>query len=248
MCSFGPGLITRHLHTPPRLKIGASRGKPHGNMNLLDFLFPKRCIGCGRIGKYFCDRCRAKIRYIATNEAICPMCGRLSFDGATHPKCRTKYGLDGLTSFFHYDGSVRKAIKALKYRRISDLASEFVSLILPSHFGSVLVPIPLHISRLRSRGFNQAEVLGSCFALQGNIPVRTDIIRRVKVTEPQVDMKTKDERLENMKNVFQVVKTIQYKNIMLFDDVFTTGATMRSAATVLKRAGAKCVWAVTMAR
>lgn len=222
-------------------------------MGILDVLFPKRCVGCGRIGRYFCDSCRLQIRYIAKNEAICPVCEKLAVDGTTHPICRTRYGPDGLTSFFRYRGPVRTAVKALKYRLITDLAQEFVSLVSPlSHSdiptSDLLVPIPLHKTRLRSRGFNQAEVLGRLCAQRLHIPVAIDILRRVKVTESQVAMKSKVERLGNMKNVFQVVGIIKNKNIVLLDDIFTTGATMRSAANVLKRAGAKRVWAVTMAR
>lgn len=218
-------------------------------VNILDFFFPKRCVGCGKIGKYFCDFCTEKIRYIQVHECICPMCGRSAIDGVTHPGCRTRYGLDGLTSFFRYDGPVRKAIKALKYRRISDLASEFVSLIPPQKFhGFSLVPIPLHPVRLKYRGFNQAEVLGKIFAARLNVCLQTEVLRRIKMTDPQVDMKTRKDRLGNMKDVFCAVNTIQNKDIILFDDVFTTGATMRSATHALKRAGAKRVWAVTMAR
>ncbi|MCX6791485.1 MAG: ComF family protein [Candidatus Gottesmanbacteria bacterium] len=216
-------------------------------MNLLDFIFPKRCVGCGKIGKYFCAACRANIRVIKPNEPICPMCGRPALDGATHPICRTRYSLDGLTSFFHYDGPVRKAIKAIKYRLVSDLAEEFVNLVSVRDFDDcILIPIPLHPSRFRQRGFNQAEVLGSILAKRLNVAVRTDILRRVKETEPQVSIKKRADRLENMKNIFSC-KNIT-GNILLFDDVCTTGATMRSAATVLKRAGATCVWAVSMAR
>jgi ComF family protein len=217
-------------------------------MNLLDFIFPKRCVGCGSIGKYFCAVCRTNIRPIAPNEAICPMCGRLALDGITHPRCRTPYSLDGLTSFFHYDGSVRKAIKAIKYRLVSDLANEFISFIpdvdLPK---GVLIPIPLHSSRFRYRGFNQAEVLGSLLRIR----MRTDILRRTRATVPQVEMKDKKKRLANMQNVFSIHHssfTIHNSSILLFDDVFTTGATMRSAGSMLKHAGAKRVWAVTMAR
>lgn len=222
-------------------------------MGILDVLFPKRCVGCGRIGRYFCDSCRLNVRYVAKNEAICPVCERLAIDGVTHPICRTRYGLDGLTSFFRYRGPVRKAVKALKYRLITDLAREFISLVSPLSFSDIpesdnLIPIPLHKSRLRSRGFNQAEILGRLCAEKLHIPVAIDILRRVKVTQSQVAMKSKDERMGNMKNVFQSVRTIQNKNILLFDDVFTTGATMRSAANILKRAGAKRVWVVTMAR
>ena len=219
-------------------------------MNILDILFPKRCVGCGRIGKYFCGRCRAKVLYIADNESICPMCGRLGLDGMTHPVCRTRYGLDGLTSLFRYTGPIQSAVKAVKYRLVTDLATEFVSLASVSQIPTLecLIPIPLHVSRLRVRGFNQAEVLGTLLAARLRIPVSIDILRRVKATAPQVRMKTKNERLGNMKNVFRAVETIQNKNILLFDDVFTTGATMKAAANVLKRAGANRVWAVTMAR
>lgn len=226
-------------------------------MNLLDFLFPKRCVGCGRIGRYFCLSCSLRIRHIAYNEMICPMCEGLAIDGRTHPKCRTKYGIDGLTSFFRYDGIIRKAVKAIKYRRVSDLSSEFVSLIpqVSVCFGSlfrvdtaIFVPIPMHPSRQRVRGFNQAEVLGRSVAAQLNLPVETGMLRRVKQGMPQVDMRTRKERLGNMKHVFQAEKSMKNSNVVLFDDVFTTGATMRSAAHILKRSGATYVWAVTMAR
>jgi ComF family protein len=133
------------------------------------------------------------------------------------------------------------------------LDSEFISLVPRASLfdiskATICIPIPLHPARFRSRGFNQAEVLGKLIAARLNIPVRTDILRWVKLTTPQVSMKTREERLGNMKKVFQTVQTVQNMHIILFDDVFTTGATMRSAANTLKRAGAKSVWAVTVAR
>jgi len=225
-------------------------------MNLLDFLFPKRCLGCGKIGRYFCLNCRKGIHFVAFNESICPVCEKPAIDGQTHPRCRTRYSPDGLTSFFHYDGIVKKAVKALKYRFIFDLAAEFVSLIPEAMFdalkpdSSTLVPIPLHASRLRGRGFNQAEVLASSLSRRLNIKQSHDILRRDKKTDPQVEMRHRKERLKNMDGVFAIQQEIEGRrmSILLFDDVFTTGATMRSAANVLKRAGIKRVWAVTMAR
>lgn len=221
-------------------------------MRILDFLFPKCCLGCGRFGKYFCDRCREVIKTIATNEARCPMCGKPAIDGVTHPRCQTRYSLDGLISYFHYEGVIRQAVKTLKYRCVSDLAFEFVSLTPAPHASRatscVLVPIPLHRSRFMERGFNQAEVLGRLVAEQLHIPVCTDILKRVKKTVPQVSMKKREARLANMQGVFAVRYTSVSERVVLFDDVFTTGATMRSAANALKRAGAKYVWAVTMAR
>jgi ComF family protein len=222
-------------------------------MNLLDFIFPKRCVGCGKIGKYFCAVCRAGIRPILSNEQICPMCGRLAFEGVTHPYCRTRYCLDGLTSFFHYDGTARKAIKSIKYRFVFDLTAEFISLLPESSLPkpSLVIPIPLHPARYRTRGFNQAEKLGQMLACRLNVAMKTDILRRITETPPQVEMKHKKKRLENMKNVFSVHNssfTIPNSRVLLFDDVFTTGATMRSAASALKHVGTKCVWAVSMAR
>ncbi|MBI5448704.1 ComF family protein [Candidatus Gottesmanbacteria bacterium] len=228
-------------------------------MNILDILFPKHCVGCGRLGRYFCPGCISAIQTI--NAPICPACENLAIDGATHPGCRTRYCLDGLTSFFRYDGVVRKAIKGIKYRLIFDLAVEFISLIPDVSFSrrttllslkgqsSVLVPIPLHPSRLRERGFNQAEVLGKAITDKLNIPLRTDILLRVKRTIPQVEMKSKDARLKNMDGVFAVNQDDDSLGpVVLVDDVFTTGATMRAAANTLKRIGAPFVWGITIAR
>ncbi|OGG24123.1 hypothetical protein A3A79_02920 [Candidatus Gottesmanbacteria bacterium RIFCSPLOWO2_01_FULL_43_11b] len=197
-------------------------------MEFLDILFPKRCLRCGRIGKYFCPSCRTTIASI--NTPMYPI------------------GLNGLTCFFRYQGIIQKAIKALKYRSISDLASEFVSLIPQVEIPNVdvFIPVPLHASRYRQRGFNQAEVLGRLIAEKLHIPIRTDILRRIKRTTPQVEMKKRKERLKNMEKVFAA--TYSPERVLLFDDVFTTGATIRSAANVLKRAGAKFIWGMTMAR
>jgi ComF family protein len=231
------------------------------NMFLLDIFFPRRCLGCGRIGRYFCNNCLKSIKMIGINEEICPVCEKQSIDGRTHPRCRGKYTIDGLTGFFRYDGIVRKAVKTIKYRLVSDLIEEFAGLVpktsynllrenIPIH-NSVIIPVPLHNKRFRERGFNQAELLAQQIGLRINIPVRPDILSRVRYTAPQVSMKKRKDRLKNMDDVFAVNKlsiVISQSSIILVDDVFTTGATMRSAANVLKRAGAGFVWGVTMAR
>ena len=237
-------------------------------MKILDLLFPARCLGCGRVGRYFCDRCTSKIRIIEVRETICPVCERPAMSGATHPRCQTRYAIDGLTSFFHYDGIIRKAIKAIKYRFASVLAKEFIDLVptalsngtmKPSFAkategkqwdNAVIVPIPLHASRQRHRGFNQAEVLGLLLADRFKVVLRTDVLLRKKRTTPQVEMQDRDERMKNMDGVFSYNNETmkQCNNVLLFDDVFTTGATLRSAAAILKRSGITFVWGVTMAR
>ncbi len=223
-------------------------------VNILDLLFPKRCLGCGKIEKYFCIGCVGKIRVIEERETICPLCERPAIHGATHPRCKTDDCIDGLTSFFHYEGIIQKAVKALKYRFVSDVANEFISLIpqlsLPLSEDSVIVPIPLHSSRLRFRGFNQAKELGKFFTKRFSISLCSTILVRTKASKPQVEMKDKNERLDNLKNAFSIHNSAfpMPHSVVLFDDVFTTGATMRAAATVLKRAGATFVWGITMAR
>jgi competence protein ComFC len=237
-------------------------------MSLLDAIFPKRCLGCGRIGNYFCSFCRKDIRLIRENEAICPVCERLAIGGRTHPGCKGRYVIDGLTSFFRYDTCIKKAVHQIKYRYVFDAAQEFVNLVpLTSYniireatvgYEYIFIPIPLHAARLRDRGFNQAQLLGSILAKNLSLGMRIDLLNRIKLTHPQVLMKSRKDRLANMSNVFQVnqlsINSLickqagQQLSILLFDDVFTTGATMRSAANALKRAGIKLVWAVTMAR
>jgi len=224
---------------------------------ILDILFPRRCVGCSKLGSYFCSKCIAQIEI--TKHQICPVCEKWAIDGATHPRCKTKYTIDGLTSFFHYDGVIQQAVKLLKYRFVSDLAKEFVDLIPSSYLQFlilnfkflILIPIPLHPSRFRFRGFNQAEILGKLIASKLNISVRTDILKRAKKTTPQVEMKDRKKRLTNMGNAFAInhlaMKQLGNGAVLLFDDVFTTGATLRSAANVLKRAGAKKVWGIVMA-
>jgi len=116
---------------------------------------------------------------------------------------------------------------------------------------SCIVPVPLHLSRFNSRGFNQAEVIGKELSKRIHVPVETRVLTRVKKTTPQVKMKNREDRLGNMKNVFMLHDSSilsRVSSVLLVDDVFTTGATIRSAATVLKEGGVKYVWGVTLAQ
>lgn len=228
-------------------------------MLFADLLFPKRCVGCGRIGAYVCVTCAAGMHPILAHENICPMCGRLALDGITHPRCRTRYGVDGLSSAFHYAGVVRRAVTTVKYRLVTGIARELVSLIPDWRIdaikqkvgsGSILIPIPLHPSRFRERGFNQAEVLGTCLGARMDIRLHAGVLVKKRKTIPQVMMTSRAERIRNMTDVFGMREGVLRipASVILFDDVFTTGATMRGAAHVLKQNGVRFVWAVTIAR
>lgn len=230
---------------------------------ILNILFPKRCLGCQKIGKYICSSCTLLIRIIEQNEAICPVCEKLSLGGVTHPGCRGRYALDGLTSFFRYNGIIRNIIKKIKYKYIFDLAEEVGNLIpltsyniLRNKFNgnnSIVIPIPLHILRFRERGFNQAEIFSEIISTKLQISLENKLLIRTKSTIPQAELKTRKDRLKNIRGIFKVNnnQAIQRFNnhvCILVDDVYTTGATMRDAATTLKKAGVKFVWGVTIAR
>jgi ComF family protein len=230
-------------------------------MPFADVLFPRRCLGCGEHGAYFCADCLNKI--FLKDERICPMCGRPAIGGLTHPGCQRPWGLDGLTSIFANEGVFKKAIKKLKYKFVTDLASDLVELFL-SFCGEdkgfarfcqtapvIFVPIPLHDRRQRWRGFNQAELLGQMIAQNLGIGFAPDLIVRQRPTKPQVGL-DKNSRRRNIRFAFKKNPnskfiTINY-NFLLFDDVWTSGATLHEAGKILKRNGAAKVWGLTLAR
>ena len=207
------------------------------------------------------------------------MCERQAVDGITHPGCRTRYSLDGLISFYRYDGSVKAAIKRLKYKPyLSELADIVIDNFYSSSersesrssrpirqaqgrqaqtIGYTIVPVPLHTQRERERGFNQASLIGKAIANQLRLQFKDNVLRRIRNTKPQVELKG-DDRRKNVVDAFEISpnilvslpagRQVKYPNILLIDDVRTTGSTLRACGNILKRAGAKKVWAMTIAR
>lgn len=225
---------------------------------LLDLLFPKRCVACGSWGEYICKKCFSQIEII--EKPICPICQRQAVGGRTHPGCRGRWRLDGLAVACRYSGPVKRAIGKVKYKWVYDIQKVLVDLVvsglwrfdLPKE--AVLVPVPLHAKRKRWRGFNQAEILGRSLAKEFGVPVVDTMIRIIE-TKTQVGLKRKD-RKENVKGAFalrlpspsnSLSSFISGKNIVLVDDVYTSGATMGECCRVLKVAGAKSVWGLAVA-
>ena len=209
-------------------------------MNILDFLFPRCCLGCGKKGRYFCDDCLQRVE--PASPQIYPV----------------RYPLDGLISLFAYQGLIRQAIIKLKYHFVADLADEIVNLAFRLNEKSfsdfnlddyLLVSVPLHWRRRNWRGFNQSEVLGRKLAQKLKIKFAPDLLIRKRLTQPQVKLKQK-ERRQNVRAAFDINYKIykNYKHYIVFDDVWTTGATMKECARVLKKAGAKKVLGLTLAR
>lgn len=225
-------------------------------MSLFDLLFPKKCLDCSKIGRYICPTCLKKLN---RPKPICPLCQKPSIDGFTHIRCKTSYSLDGLFSVFRYRGVIKKAIKILKFKFADDVVKEIVKVSLyvlkkstfPFSKKYILVPIPLHKSRENWRGFNQSELLGKEIAKDLGFIYVGDVITKTRSTEAQ-SMLTKKERSRNITAAFTLNKkyklAIKGKDFIVFDDIYTTGSTLKEVSKVLKRNGAGNVWGLTIAR
>ncbi len=228
------------------------------HMDLLGVFFPKRCVGCRRSGGYICADCFAKLDMSVS--PICAVCSRLAISGITHPACRRRYTIDGVFSSLVYKGLTKRLIYQFKFAPyLSDLSSLLGELfyegliqqeafIVAQKGNTLLVPIPLHPSRYRKRGYNQALLLAEDLGKRLGVPVRT-VLTREKLTKTQVGL-TQEQRRENIKGAF-VFKTkgedLTDTTVFLVDDILTSGATLAEAAKILKKAGVKNVWGITLA-
>jgi competence protein ComFC len=220
-----------------------------------DWLFPKRCVGCDDFGSYLCSNCVNLLKAIDT--PICPMCTKPFVSGKTHPKCQKPLGFDGLVAVFEHKYPTRRLISKLKYKFITDLYDDLTEILLSfTDFSSIsdgawlVVGVPLHKSRLNWRGFNQADELGKKLAQACGWEFETNVLLRTKKVKNQMELKRSD-RLQNVKGIFakgKNINRIKNKNVLLVDDVWTTGATMRECTKVLKRNGASKVWGLVVAR
>lgn len=225
---------------------------------ILNFLFPPRCLACGKLGSYLCPKCQAHISH--NKPFICPVCKKPAIDGATHPKCQTKNSPDGFIFFWDYTGLTHKIIHKIKYdpfifSAIEEIINKHTTLLKNPSFQNILsqnpilVPVPLHPSRLRYRGYNHAEKISTAFAKKWNLKVVNNFLIRTRNTKPQAKLKL-EERQKNIKGAFSLnhVSIQPFKQIILVDDVWTTGSTLTECCKVLKQNGARTVWALTMAR
>lgn len=229
---------------------------------LKEILFPKVCFGCGRLGSYFCLHCAKKLKTV--KKDTCPYCQKWSFFGLTHFQCQRKLGLNGLKSFYYYDERLRKLIKEIKYQLVREAIADFWRLVPFKKIEELFfyrkltqeiffLPVPLHLQREKRRGFNQAFELVKFLSQFLGIKIKDDLIIRVKETKPQAELKTPKERYFNLLGAFSVKdkakkEAIQGKNFIIFDDVWTTGATIKEITKVLKRNGANKVFALTIAQ
>lgn len=225
---------------------------------LLDILFPPVCLHCKKNlaaeektsvicadclaqihvhSTLFCSRCRARL---PENKKICHRDAHYMLAAAVN-----------------YDGPVKDIVHQLKYRRWTSLLgimrpilnSYIKNLSLPDN-DYLVIPVPLHKDRLRERGFNQAELIGSVISETLGVPMRTDLLKRGKKTRAQAELKDYKDREANVSGAFEANLSgfPADKSIILVDDVYTSGATMDDACRALRSAGVKKIIAFTFAK
>ena len=202
--------------------------------SFLDALYPKEitCFCCGKeIPKELggiCVECRNGLR-------------------TAHSYPLPTY-LDECVSAYEYDCPVRFAVQSLKYGRktwLSDILGSFLPY--DEHLcAELIIPVPLHPSRLRTRGFNQSELLANALARRTGIPVENGLLIRTVNTEPQARL-SGNERRKNLNGAFVCTGKTAAQTVLLVDDVITTGSTLSACAYALKKHGIKTVYACTVA-
>ncbi len=218
----------------------------------LDWLFPPECGGCGTPGSRWCRACQEQASCLP--ETLCPLCGEPQKTQTLCSRCREDAPVyQGLRSWAVFSGPVRQALHRLKYKRDISLG-EALSQPLISFYNKqkwivdLVVPVPLSKERLGQRGYNQVSYIARPLALASGIRYVPAALSRIRDTPSQVGLSAK-ERRANVANAFQANSRIVFgKNILILDDVTTTGATIGSCAQALLSAGAEGVYGLTLAR
>ena len=232
---------------------------------LLWWVYPEDCAECRRPAldrrwRAFCRSCWESIH--AIDGPVCPCCGR-PFDspialvespGHTCGACREfPPAFDRALSPYRYEGVLAKAIHLYKYRKCVDLAAPLAELMLVWQDRlppcDLVMAVPLHPRRLRSREFNQALLLAHRIARALHVPLSLDHLVRIRATPPQTEL-DRSARGRNVRRAFAVRRPdeLSGRRLLLIDDVLTTGATVNECAKALRRAKVQSVVVFTLAR
>ncbi|MFW6680610.1 double zinc ribbon domain-containing protein [Lacrimispora sp. AGF001] len=225
---------------------------------IIDLLFPRRCPVCDGIvmpkGRLICPDCVRVLSFV--KDPVCKKCGKelfssdmeYCFDCVKHRRT-FEYG----RALINYDEHAKTSMAKIKYknkREYLDFYGDAISLryekLIRRMEADGLVPVPVHPSRKKERGFNQAEVLAQKIGAKLNIPVFPDILVRNKKTMPQKALNP-TERLKNLEEAFMPGKIVAgVKNVILIDDIYTTGSTVEACTRVLKKSGINKVYILTI--
>ncbi|TAN67178.1 MAG: ComF family protein [Methylobacter sp.] len=227
-----------------------------------DYLLPPTCILCGSPGYNSRDICHLCYTQLTRNTLCCSRCAEILESPTTAPvlcgRCLSRQpAFDRTYAPFIHQGAIRHLIGALKFgadyknaRLLGLLLAEHLTNLFQAdlHFPEgcrpgkpdLILPVPLHKSRYRQRGFNQAIEISRTVAKELQIPLDLTSCRRRRDTPHQTQLPAKKRR-QNLKNAFSIIKPIHARHIAILDDVMTTGSTAHELACILKKAGASRV-------
>ncbi len=227
----------------------------------MELVFPRKCLGCDisledNGESIICTDCLSKIT--AESMPRCAFCDLNTPDGVTCTSCKPKHYLDQLLVTTSYENPfVEKIMKTMKYRFVKSLAHDISSLMinyldkeLAKKENLLVIPIPLHRLRLNWRGFNQSEIIAERIGSHFGLELSLDTMTRKENSQPQASIPDRSSRLENAVGIFKCIKPkiVKNKDILLIDDISTTGSTLDECAKVLKSSGARKVIGFVFAR
>lgn len=220
---------------------------------LKNLVFPPVCVSCKKVGSLLCEDCYGRIQWLS--EPLCPQCGRIVAD--SHSICyvcrKWPLPLSKIRAATQFVDPIPQIIHNMKYNGYHALAEPLADLMVKAwpqwQFNIDLVlPVPLHPDRQKERGYNQSALLTKHMCRRLGLPYNLEAISRPRHTSPQVGLNVID-RLTNVRGAFRAdAAKVTGKNILLIDDVCTTGATMAATAEALLMAGAKTVSGYSTAR
>ena len=232
---------------------------------LSHLLIPASCASCGETLygdpiPFFCRQCWNTIQ--SNSEPKCPRCSlpftsKVSLQYSPHHRCMScrarPPAFSQAWTLYPYQSPLKEAIGLFKYRSKTSLARPMMTLMTTAldslpHI-DLIIPVPLHATRLREREYNQSLLLALGLSQHFHIPMTYTTLVRARQTTPQTAL-TRKERLKNLRGSFVVTspQIIEGKTTLLVDDVFTTGTTVNECAKTLRKAGAGKVYVVTLAR
>lgn len=213
--------------------------------DILTVIYPDHCIGCDKIlrageNKWVCDDCRC--HFEIKDYRKCEICGRIIYHRGNCRICNSeKMYFDKGYSVFEYKEAVRNAIREFKYKGMFRYG-EFLGKIMADYAVNnidakfdYVTAVPLHPKRYRGRGYNQSEILAKAVARALGVEYKNLLVRCVN-TKPQNSLDRK-ERLKNIKGAFSIKEnvSVENKNILIIDDIFTTGSTVNECSKTLKK-------------
>ena len=209
--------------------------------NILNFLFPNVCGICDKLNKdNLCPKCNFKLKHITKYKII---------------QHNNKY-FDEHLYVFKYEGIIREKIIQYKFYEKSYMYKTFAKIIIKNEkkYGflenyGIIIPVPIHYKRKSERGYNQSSLISKELAIELNIKYIENVLYKIKNNTRQSLLNQK-ERLNNVKNAYKIenYKLIKNKNIILFDDIYTTGSTANECAKLLKQNGANNILVLTLAK